>query len=341
MSIIHRLYKTYIISNKKNTLFIDFLNNPKNSTLINGTDNDLRTVLHHAAYSGEYEVIYQLLERNVDINKKDKFKRTALNYCLESGSEIFIPVVRLLIARGANIHEADDRGFTALHNAVLAGNLIKVKQLLALGADINKINQNMQTPLTLALKRNIPNKDQMLQLLFKESVIISQDFSDTQIPQGITDGVVMIGSTVWSDDLLQEIPVDRTMKGFENAITNIQEFEAAAKADAQEFAIMSKNSVIAKRKYHYKSLEFATQHKEDPAIKAFHALILRLIGNEGLNEPMLKRAIAQNLAKLCLFSKNAERISLESKISVLPSDVRSLIDEEITNIIIEKSVSKK
>ena len=321
MSRIIELYNTYH-SDKKNSEFVNYLMNPENLQSINEPDVNIQTVLHNATYDEDILIVKMLLERRADVSIKDKYKRTPLSYCIDSSADINLSILRLLITAGANINDADERGFTSLHYAVLAGNLVKVKKLLSLGANLNQHNQNMETPLTLALTRNIPKKQEMLELLFNSSVIISQDFSDVNIPRGLTDGAIMIGSTVWSDTLLQDVPIDRTMKGFEHAITNTQEFEAATKSGV---------------KFDYKAIEVATRHSKSNELWALRQLALAKDKTKDEKGLELKRSLAQGLAILLSKAGNAERIKLEAKILAMPDDIRNLVEEEMNKLALEKS----
>ena len=57
---------------------------------------------------------------------------------------------QILIKLGVDVNAADDRGFTALHHAVLKDFPKVVEYLTMQGADINAVTQRSQTPLQLA-----------------------------------------------------------------------------------------------------------------------------------------------------------------------------------------------
>lgn len=324
MATINELFSAYHV-NHNNLEFINFIQNPTNLKALNDKDDEHQTVLHHAAYYEEFNIVKMLLDRHADVSIKDKHNRSPLSYCLDNSSDINLSILRLMITAGADIDEADERGFTSLHYAVLAGNIIKIKKLLSLNSSINKKNKNAETPLQLAISRDIPNKNEILQLLFKHGVIISQDFSNTEIPLGLTDGIIMLGSTVWSDTIFQSIPVDRSIKGFEKAITNLQEFEEAVRAGV---------------KFDYKALENASRENQNPEIKALHQKALA--NNKPMNTGNMevKRSLAQGMATLMLHAKHNDRVKLEAKIQAMPEDIRILIDEEMNRITLNKSSDK-
>lgn len=325
MSKINELYNSYH-TDKNNIEFINFLKDPNNEKYINDEDNDHQTVLHNAAYDEEYQVVQMLLDRRADANKRDKFNRTPLSYCVDGVPDINIPILRLLITRGANINETDIRGFTSLHYAVLAGNLVKVKKLLSLGADINQMNNNLETPLRLALARDIPHKNEMLQLLFKQSVIIHQDFSGQVMPSGLTDGVIIIGSTLWSDSMRQARPIDRTVKGFEHAITNAQEFEIAAKAGTQ---------------FNFEAIIKATKGIKTPEMLGLRQIAESLLAAKSSQGTEIKKGVAQSLANLLSRAGHDDRVKLEEKIKAMPQDLQDLIDAELNAIALAKSGTKQ
>jgi ankyrin repeat protein len=63
-----------------------------------------------------------------------------------------------LLDRGADVHVTDGRGYSALHHAAFTGDaessmLPLIKQILAMGADVNARTHAGMTPLSLAEER--------------------------------------------------------------------------------------------------------------------------------------------------------------------------------------------
>lgn len=321
MATINELYDHYLKSGKSNPEFLDYISNNYNSKYINDVDDYQQTVLHHAAYQDDIDTVRLLLEKNANIHVKDKGKCTPLARCL-IGPDINISLVRLLLQHGANIDETDKRGFTALHWSVLAGNLIKSLKLLALGADINRVNHNLETPLRLALSRDIPHKTEMINLLLHKSTIISQDFTGITLTPGLTDNIIVIGSTIHSDSLVKINNITRKTPGFEHAITNFDDFKKAIDADIV---------------FNYYALENATRGKTNPDLKAIHQQAILLGPKVKGNITATKHSLARGLAEILLVSRNQrEKQALDTKIKTMPKDIQDLIQEEINLLTGEK-----
>ena len=64
--------------------------------------------------------------------------------------ELTLDLARIVLALGVDVNQADDRGNTALHDAVRTGFASVVDLLAAHGADVDALNDRGQTPLILA-----------------------------------------------------------------------------------------------------------------------------------------------------------------------------------------------
>lgn len=307
------LYDSYIQSNKSNHDFIQYLNSQDSISDINYQDNYQQTVLHIAVLAKDVESVRLLLAKKADISIKDKGQCTALNRCLNC-PEVNVSLVRLLLQYGANINESDSRGFTALHWSVLAGNLIKTHKLLVLGADINRINHNLETPLRLALTRDIPYKSEMIILLFQKAVLVNQDFTGVTIPAGVTDNIIVAGSTIHDESMVKINDITRKTPGFKKAITNSDEFIAA----------INKNVT-----FDFQTIENITRSKNHPNIKSIHeAAVLFAKKQEGCHSAT-KHSLARGLADLLITPHSKlEKQMLDAKIHSMPKELQDLIQEE-------------
>ncbi|RYP86588.1 hypothetical protein DL770_004887 [Monosporascus sp. CRB-9-2] len=102
------------------------------------------TELHLAAYFG-IEEIAKVMMIKYDINTEDSRRRTPLLYAAESGQEA---MVRLLIAKGANVNTKDASDRTPLAWAAIFGHKTVVQLLLATeGIDVNAKDLKGDTPL--------------------------------------------------------------------------------------------------------------------------------------------------------------------------------------------------
>lgn len=138
-----------------------------NAALNNNLDgNPLVTTITKAAESGNQSM--EDTARKVDsdieyINSKDHHEATALmmicyvNYnkvgTTMSADTTRLPYINLLIEKGADIHERDKDGWTALCWASWSGLPVICQRLLKLGSDINIADKQGNTPLMMAAIR--------------------------------------------------------------------------------------------------------------------------------------------------------------------------------------------
>ena len=72
---------------------------------------DERTVLIHACITNHFVLAKRLVESGADVNKKDWFEKTALHCAVIVGN---IDIVSLLLSHHANVNMQERQGFTAL-----------------------------------------------------------------------------------------------------------------------------------------------------------------------------------------------------------------------------------
>lgn len=116
---------------------------------------DGMTPLHVAIMENKAESVSLLLQRGANVNKKtkDKWKRSPLDLATMHWWVCNESIVELLLKNGANVNEKSDfSGMTPLHCVSdylkPLGNLLFT--LLDYGADVNALNNNLNTPLTAA-----------------------------------------------------------------------------------------------------------------------------------------------------------------------------------------------
>ncbi|PLX82515.1 MAG: hypothetical protein C0614_06135 [Desulfuromonas sp.] len=104
--------------------------------------------LHFAAFLGDLEMVRKELENGADVNAPENKKlSTALIFASERGH---LPIVKLLVAQGAKVTNANQFGYTALHASVRGGHAAIAEFLLANGADSNAVDDRGRTPLFAA-----------------------------------------------------------------------------------------------------------------------------------------------------------------------------------------------
>jgi hypothetical protein len=110
-------------------------------------DNENRTPLHYAAYQGHTELVKLLLAKGAEVNAKDNAGRTPLHSAAGRGHT---GSVELLLANGAEVNAKASGDLTTLHYAAAFGRVDAVKVLLANGADVNAKDEHGWTPRNLA-----------------------------------------------------------------------------------------------------------------------------------------------------------------------------------------------
>ncbi|XP_024921593.1 receptor-interacting serine/threonine-protein kinase 4 [Cynoglossus semilaevis] len=123
----------------------------RRSTNINAKDEDQYTALHWAAQNGDEAITRLLLDRGAAINETDGQGRTAAHVACQHGQE---NVIRVLLSRGADVRIKGRDNWTALHLAAWQGHLGIVKLLVKqAAADVDGQTTDGRTPLHLASKR--------------------------------------------------------------------------------------------------------------------------------------------------------------------------------------------
>ncbi|MBM4028988.1 MAG: hypothetical protein FJ280_26860, partial [Planctomycetes bacterium] len=151
---------------------------------INARDLDHQTPLHLAFTKGHISTVELLLSNGADVNVRSGWGEVPLIYAAEhgfsgivkllltSGADVHADgsealrraaaeghneVLELFLAAGINVNAANERGWTALHDAVLKDRKETVELLLARGADPNVMGGNVANdayaPLHLAASR--------------------------------------------------------------------------------------------------------------------------------------------------------------------------------------------
>jgi hypothetical protein len=105
---------------------------------------------YHAAYRGDLPAIRDFLDDGLVVGVTNEVGYTVLMSAARGGN---IEILRLLLSRGANASQADNRGYTVLHWMVAqsaidpAAQAVGVNLLIDEGADPNASNQDGITPL--------------------------------------------------------------------------------------------------------------------------------------------------------------------------------------------------
>ena len=100
--------------------------------------NGYTALILAAKYNKKKPIIRQLIAMGADVNKKDKCGRTALIQIIGGGVKQYKEKVRYLVEAGTNVNTQYEEGKTALMVAASLGKREVIEQLLNAGADVNK-----------------------------------------------------------------------------------------------------------------------------------------------------------------------------------------------------------
>ena len=118
---------------------------------VNAKDKKGFTPLMKASRNGHLEVVEYLVEQGADINTLDADGRTAWMTASRYG---YLDIVEFLVDSGVEINTQDNFfKSTALMFAAYNGNTEVVKYLVAKGADVNTKNEDGETALDIADER--------------------------------------------------------------------------------------------------------------------------------------------------------------------------------------------
>lgn len=112
-----------------------------------------QTPLAAAAWNEDADWLQQQLNEGADVHERDEDGRTALQFAAAGRSRA---VVTQLLHAGASVTAADDTGRTALHLAAAHGRTANLQQLLAAGADVAAVDKHGFTALHLAARQGHP-----------------------------------------------------------------------------------------------------------------------------------------------------------------------------------------
>lgn len=191
-----------------------------------------------------------LSKKEFNINDINMNGSTLLHkYCSMSYAH---SLIEFLLKNGADINKPDNNGNTPLHIASHLGKLHYVKLLLSANASVDKCNKNGATPLAEAIrgykedrpmlllaeirnkqfeiencKNSLANYCRLIENLLDYGAGIYTG-CNAEIPSGVTtDRKLLIGFCIGSKT------VNRAMKGYEKAITTIDELLNEIKSDVK------------------------------------------------------------------------------------------------------------
>jgi ankyrin repeat protein len=101
--------------------------------------------LFYAAKKGNVNAVKKLLNNEANVNQADN--ENGITPLIIASGLGRADIVKLLLAKGANVNKASKEGWTPLYEASINGRANVVKVLLNKGADVNKVDKFGKTPL--------------------------------------------------------------------------------------------------------------------------------------------------------------------------------------------------
>ncbi len=120
---------------------------------IDATDmenNQRHAPLYWAVKNGNTSMVKLLIAKGADVNARTSSGETALHVAAEQGNQ---EILRSLLDAKADVTVKTVEGNTPLHNAARSNLPDNIRLLLAAGADVNARNEIGQTPLVVAVQR--------------------------------------------------------------------------------------------------------------------------------------------------------------------------------------------
>jgi ankyrin repeat protein len=118
---------------------------------------DAQTRLWDSAISGDTASLLGALSAGARVDSLDVRTnpngRRALNWAAWNNR---VPVIRILVARGATVNSTNLTGFTPLHHAAESGSMEAAVALLTAGADPSRLTGDGETPSDVARRRGFP-----------------------------------------------------------------------------------------------------------------------------------------------------------------------------------------
>ena len=141
----HEQFMKHVESGNMDQVFMYLRKNDASNVLQAVEQKSKRSPLHIAAKFGYHHLIKFFLDREANIEARDKLLKTPLHYACEFGHTL---VVKELLERGADPMDKDNCGRTSLHYAVCSGQTDIVTRLTQQSTDIVHITDHGgRTPL--------------------------------------------------------------------------------------------------------------------------------------------------------------------------------------------------
>lgn len=135
--------------------------------------------LMQALIYNQFKLAGFMVDRGCDLNLSDQDGYTALLYIINANSldkqqTEALPLMKKMIAKGANIYAADKSGAGVIHHAVSRLYPLAVEMLIVRGADVDMQNSSGVTPLMMTIQSGDPYKcHEIASILLRHGVDIN------------------------------------------------------------------------------------------------------------------------------------------------------------------------
>ncbi len=115
-----------------------------NKDLLESKIDNYFSPLNFASIEGKTDIVEYLVEKDADINTKDREGSIPLQNAAVKG---YLDIAKILVEKGSDVNYKDNNDVTPLHFACMSGNFKLVKFLIDKGADINAVSKAGRKPI--------------------------------------------------------------------------------------------------------------------------------------------------------------------------------------------------
>lgn len=239
------------------------------------------TPLHLAAQYNHPAVVRRLLASGANVNARNQWSQTPLWQTAWQDWHGNTEVAHILVAQGAQLDIADEKGHTPLHMAARAGNTPMAKYLIAQGADVEHTNNKGRTPLYQAV---IGNHLAAASLLLDNGADANVQIGDwTPLRAALQDDHLEMADLLHAngaENYEQHAAQARLDKGYR--LLEAQDIPGAIRAFDSAIALRPENP----RGYYYRGLAFHREGQNQKALENLNTAISLDPDNTGALESL-------------------------------------------------------
>ena len=214
----------------------------KDISKINYRDECGWTPLYRTVVSGIVNATELLLDNGADPNIQCSMGETPLYQAVEMEK---VSHVNLLLKKGANPNLSQIDGLSPLHSAVNKQNILIIKELLKFGADPNnKTKLYDQTPLHLAIKKNVDPMILLILVQYNGSLFIKDKFGKTPLDYVSSEEMRKVIEKLKLEN--EEESMDKSLKKFSTPTKEMKWSDSKMLSDSIKKDNFKENKIIFK-----------------------------------------------------------------------------------------------